>query len=274
MAPEEKQTPSPGALVAAVVRGSFAEVQALIAAGASVNDASDLTGMTALMEAINQGETDIALYLMAQGAALEAASNLGRTALMFAADTSHEDSGYTLLAALLAHGVNIDAMDDDGNTALSNASWRGHARAVRLLLESGADVNAQSTDGGWTALMGAAENTYGDVVELLLAHKARLDLVNEDGDTALDLALAQLDVALWEDPDVPLTDAARDDLEQQERAPKEWIVEQLRNVDRRAAAESFAAAAAKESRAQHAVAAQKQQLLRVHAPVVKLQGPL
>jgi len=56
-----------------------------------------------------------------------------------------------------------------GQTALMLASSRGRDDVVEMLLEAGADVNAQDDDGS-TALMCAAEHGAISVVKLLLAH--------------------------------------------------------------------------------------------------------
>ena len=43
-------------------------------------------------------------------------------------------------------GANVNAKDDDGNTALIMASWNGYIEVVRFLLKNGADVNAKNND--------------------------------------------------------------------------------------------------------------------------------
>ena len=45
-------------------------------------------------------------------------------------------------AGLMRHGMRCD---QDGNTALILASWKGRTELAKLLLDKGADVNAQST---------------------------------------------------------------------------------------------------------------------------------
>ena len=59
-------------------------------------------------------------------------------------------------------------------------------KAVRLLLQQHqADPNIPSTDNKKTPLMVACSNTHAEVVKLLLAHKATVEAVDGDHDTAL-----------------------------------------------------------------------------------------
>jgi uncharacterized protein len=56
--------------------------------------------------------------------------------------------------------------------------------AVALCLELGADVNATNSM-GLTALLGAANRGSNEIIELLVAHGARLDIQDKEGRTPL-----------------------------------------------------------------------------------------
>ena len=71
---------------------------------------------------------------------------------------------------LLQRGAEIDVQDGKGYTALC-AATTGHERVVELLLQHGADVNLQISDGA-IALVVAAGVGNERVVELLLQHGA------------------------------------------------------------------------------------------------------
>ena len=61
---------------------------------------------------------------------------------------------------------------------------------ARLLLDAAADTNTLDSSGE-TALMEASCKGHGDVVKLLLGAKADKDIVSSSGDTALSYASAK-----------------------------------------------------------------------------------
>ena len=69
---------------------------------------------------------------------------------------------------LLAADCSVDLPANNGVTPLMDAAQSNHAGTVKLLLEAGADKNAQDVEGE-TALSTAAENGCEAVVEVLLA---------------------------------------------------------------------------------------------------------
>jgi hypothetical protein len=70
---------------------------------------------------------------------------------------------------LLAAGVDANAANAYGGTALSFASDKGHAEVVKLLLEHGADVNVKDRFYTATPLLWAVEHGHAEVVRALLA---------------------------------------------------------------------------------------------------------
>jgi ankyrin repeat protein len=95
-----------------------------------------------------------------------------------------------LVASFIKAGIDINAKEEDGRTALLIAAEKGDAAMAALLADSGADVNARDVD-GYTALMYAAYKGNLEIAELLLSHKADVHARDKDGWTALRFALLQ-----------------------------------------------------------------------------------
>ena len=86
----------------------------------------------------------------------------------------------------LDDGVDLNAQDPQfGSTPLSWAALMGHTEVVTLLLERGADVNAQNRDGA-TPLHSAAFLGRTETVKLLLEKGADPKLRNNTGSPAID----------------------------------------------------------------------------------------
>ena len=85
----------------------------------------------------------------------------------------------------LSAGMNPNAKDENGDTALTAASSRGDLKIVKALLKGGADVNAKGRN-NWTALLLALHDERHEVEDVLLA-QPKLDISAEtpEGMTAL-----------------------------------------------------------------------------------------
>ena len=87
-------------------------------------------------------------------------------------------------------GMDINAADKDGTSALMIASEKGDLEMAQLLIRNGADVNANNID-GYTALMYAAYKGNLQIAELLIKNKADVNARDKDGWTALRYASIQ-----------------------------------------------------------------------------------
>jgi ankyrin repeat protein len=85
---------------------------------------------------------------------------------------------------------NAGSSGEEGVSALSAAASSGQVEVVRLLLDRGADVNADDYWGG-NALCGPSLNGHVDVVQLLLSRGADPNM-EDDGTTPLDYACGQI----------------------------------------------------------------------------------
>jgi ankyrin repeat protein len=96
--------------------------------------------------------------------------------------------------ALIRSGADVNAVDAEGKTALRFAASLETPEVLLALLEKGARVNFQGPD-GTTALMIAARNSLRNT-EILLAHGARVDLLDDIKQTALFYAVLGKDPAV------------------------------------------------------------------------------
>jgi len=74
-----------------------------------------------------------------------------------------------------------------GMTLLAAAAGEGHAHVVELLLQRGAEVGAQTSE-GHTALLYAADNGHEQTAAVLIRHGAEINQQDSEGNTALTYA--------------------------------------------------------------------------------------
>src|SRR5262245_22298376 len=97
------------------------------------------TEMDFIENARQGNSTAVGLFIDA-GINLEAKDRVGQTALMTAALASQLDTA----RLLLAKGADPNAKDKFGGTALMTATWKGNKEMVLALLANGADLNVRA----------------------------------------------------------------------------------------------------------------------------------
>lgn len=101
------------------------------------------------------------------------------------------DGDLAMVNELLNRNVNVNALDQDGRTALMFAAFNGHLEMVKLLYEKGAEINLQDYVGR-TALMFASSGKFPETVKFLLENEADPNLVDtEENFTAIMFAAAE-----------------------------------------------------------------------------------
>ena len=112
---------------------------------------------------------------------------------------NYSNQQFRIMDSLIKHGININAQDENGNTALMFLSLSKYIydintiNSAKLLIKSGADVNLKN-NGGMTALMNASAVGSDELVELLINAGARVNEVDNDGRTAIFYACRGYDV--------------------------------------------------------------------------------
>ncbi len=187
--------------------GNVDAVKVLLEHGAEVNVKENFRGQTAVMWASAEGHADIVQLLAAHGADLNIRSydrdptlpkmeagtpnapiaRGGLTALLFAARQGEIDA----VSALLDAKADINAVDSDGNNALTLSILNTHYDLTQLLIDRGADANIAAKNGR-TALYSAVEmhdmdwsprpahkevdkTSSMDIIHALLDHKANVN---------------------------------------------------------------------------------------------------
>jgi len=152
-------------------------------------------GKTALMAAAKLGNTRLLEATLETGLALEDRSTTGGTALMYAALGNQQEMVRLILDRTKSATHYIDARSTNGWTAAMIASAKGFDSVLNTLVHGGADP--WLADGYlWTPLMRAIDNRHNNVVQYLLAlPDAQIDVVNENGSSALHIAALHNDLA-------------------------------------------------------------------------------
>lgn len=141
------------------------------------------TGL-ALIKAADKGDSEVVEALLDTGTDINARDEQNQTALHKAASRGHT----LMVKLLLERGADVNAKNLFGQTPLLAPLYRGSLDAVRALLGAGADVDARSGFAGQTPLL-AVSNGRTKVVEALLEKGADVNAKGEAyHETALMLA--------------------------------------------------------------------------------------
>ncbi len=171
-------------LVGAADRGETVIVRKLLAQGANVN-ARDPRGRTALLVATQRNHIDIARLLINEGADVNLKDFVQDSPFLVAGAEGRVE----ILKLMLPAGADLGSVNRFGGTALIPACHHGHVEAVKVLLTSAIDRD-HVNNLGWTALLetvllGDGGPRHTEIVRLLVAAGANVNLPDRDGVTPL-----------------------------------------------------------------------------------------
>ena len=171
-------------LVGAAEAGDVTALRRLLDAGVPV-DTRDAGGRTALLAATQANRIDAARLLIERGADVNAKDEIQDSPFLYAGAQGRLE----ILRMTLVAGADLKSTNRYGGTALIPAAHHGHVETVRELLKTKIDVDHVNRL-GWTALLeaiilgdGGAAHT--EIVRLLLAHGAKVQLADAQGVTPL-----------------------------------------------------------------------------------------
>ena len=121
------------------------------------------------MWAAANDDLELVRALIKAGANVEATNQFGTTALTEAAIIGSAP----IIDALLKAGADPNTKNPEGETPLMAVARSGKVDAAKRLLEAGADVNAKESFGGQTALMWAAAQSQAEMVKFLASQGRR-----------------------------------------------------------------------------------------------------
>lgn len=124
--------------------------------------------------------TGVASLLLMTAAPPVAGKAMSRTPL----HTAAERNDVIAIVKLLSEGVEIDARDGSGATALMLATRGNRIEAAKALVDAGADVNAKDNIEDSPYLYAGARGHI-EILKMTLAHGADLKSTNRYGGTAL-----------------------------------------------------------------------------------------
>jgi len=146
-----------------------------------VGDAVDKDGMTALLFAANNGNTEVIRYLLENGADIKAHdTRLERSAIHFAVESGNLEC----VKFLSEHGANMLDRDIYGATALHYAAEKNNLEVIKYLVSKKMDYTAKDAR-GWTAMHYAACGGSIDVIRYFLAKGLNINELNQSGRTPL-----------------------------------------------------------------------------------------
>lgn len=192
------------ALYAASSGNQVDAIGVLLEAGADIHAKGDFCGLTPLHAACKENRSDAVVALLEHGAdadramtfenrrPLHVAAEYGSTAAVNAllavgveieisADkepplhSAARGGNVDIVTALIEHGADVNRDSREGRTALHCAVFCNRVGVIEVLLDAGADIEAQLKLTGWSPLHIAVDERYRESAEALLKRDANIN---------------------------------------------------------------------------------------------------
>lgn len=161
------------ALHAAAEKGLLDVVRELIRHGAQAN-ATDQTGHTPLLNALEHGRDDLACFLIESNADV-----VGREDWHILHTAARHACAHAV-KAMVSRGVSVNATDEEGATPMHEAAARDQIRIMATLTAAGAKINARDGSGRTPLHYAGA-----DAAKWLIRAGADIEVRDKDGRTPL-----------------------------------------------------------------------------------------
>lgn len=142
-----------------------------------------------LTDAVRVNNLDLVKYLISKLSFTE--KNMGVNAFILATELQNK----VIINIFLEHGMDINAIDDNGNTALITAFYKNNSTMWEFLIEHKADVNIANRFGVTPILICSQKGSLKNM-KYLLRKNANPNVKNNNHDTPLLLACKQSNIHL------------------------------------------------------------------------------
>ncbi len=181
-------------------------IQAILIAAAAVSTGAQAGSYDDFFTAITRDNPTELTELLKRGFNVNSRSPKGQVGLF---EALQKDSQKAVAALLASEALDVNALNDKGESVLMMAALKGKVELCELLVKRGAKVNKD----GWTPLHYAATGPEPKIVSLLLARGAELEAESPNKNTALMMAVrfgpeASVDLLLAQGADLKRVNAA------------------------------------------------------------------